>query len=249
MILNIAKKDYNRVGVYCITNSINNKIYVGSTTINFKHRYQQYKSGFKRNLNGQPILYNAFKKHGFENFTFSILCISNQKDCLKMEQFYIDRGTDYNSCLIAGSLLGLKHKKDSKTRTIIGGLHHCAKPIYQFTLDGSLMQKHLSIIEALKSIGKSKNGSSHLTQCCLGNTYSAFRYRWSFTNSVFERPNRLGKCKVNISNDVISIDCASQKETSLFISSLGHKCNQGRINRSITKTKEKVYGFVITKIN
>lgn len=249
MVFNVVKENWRKTGVYCITNCINSKIYIGSTSVNFRHRYLQYQSGFKRNLDNQPILYRAFRKYGIDNFKFEVVSICSKEDCIITEQFYINKGTDYNSCLMAGSLLGFKHSVTSKTKTMVGGLHHCAKPIYQFNLTGELIKKHTSIIDALKAIYKTKNGSSHITQCCTGRVYSAFGYRWSFNDILINRPNRFGKCSVNVDNGIITKNCDSQKEAALFISSFGYKCNQGRINRSITKTKEKVYGFEITKLN
>lgn len=187
MEFKVDANNWRKIGVYSITNTINGKIYIGSTTTNFRHRYLQYKSGFLRKLDNQPVLYRAFRKHGFENFTFEVLCITDRENTLEMEQFYINKGTDYNSCLVAGSLSGFKHSKTSKTRTIIGGLHHCAKPVYQFTKDGIFIKKHLSIVDALKSLNKSKKGSSHITQSCVGNSISAFGYRWSFSDTLDDR--------------------------------------------------------------
>lgn len=187
MIFNIKEENWRKIGVYCITNLVNNKIYIGSTTTNFRHRYLQYKSGFLRKLDNQPVLYKAFRKYGFENFSFNIVCITSKEEAIVMEQFYIDKGVDYNSCLIAGSLQGLKHSLDSKTRTVTGAFHHSAKKIYQFDLNGNFVKEWGSVIDALKSLNKTKTGSSHITQCCIGNTVSAFGYKWSFTKTLINR--------------------------------------------------------------
>ena len=65
MVFKVEKEHWRKIGVYCITNNINNKIYIGSTTTNFRHRFLQYRSGFIRKLDNQPILYRAFNKYGF----------------------------------------------------------------------------------------------------------------------------------------------------------------------------------------
>lgn len=54
--------------VYCFTNKINNKKYVGLTA-NVKQRHKQHKS----TRNRCPVFSNAIKKYGFENFNFEVL--------------------------------------------------------------------------------------------------------------------------------------------------------------------------------
>ena len=61
--------------VYCFTNKINNKKYVGLTS-NIKQRHKQHKS----TRNRCPVFSSAIKKYGFENFDFLIL-----KDNLNIE--------------------------------------------------------------------------------------------------------------------------------------------------------------------
>lgn len=247
MIFNVTKEDRYKTGVYFITNLINGKKYVGSTSNNFYNRFHQHISDYKAGKRHIRVLYRAIDKYGIDNFEFKIVLVCSKEDCLKNEQIYIDAGSDYNCAMIAGSLLGLVHQPDSKTRTIIGGLHHTSKIVYQFSKNGDFIQKHNSIIEALKILGKTKNGSSHISQSCIGITYSAFGYRWSFKKKLLERANRLGKHKIKLVKNEFSQEFKSQQEASDYIKKLGFSCNQGRFPRAI-KTGEKVYGFSIIKL-
>lgn len=146
MEFKISKEDKNKTGVYCITNNINNKIYIGSTSTSFYSRYHQHKSDYLIGKKEIRILYRAFDKYGIDNFKFEIVAITAKEDCIKMEQFYIDKGVDYNCAMIAGSLLGLKHHANAKTRTVIGSKHHCAKKVFQFTLDSKKVNEFLTTI-------------------------------------------------------------------------------------------------------
>lgn len=56
------------VGIYIITNKINNKQYIGQS-LNCKARSQMH----LRSKGGAPILYNALKKYGKENFEVEII--------------------------------------------------------------------------------------------------------------------------------------------------------------------------------
>lgn len=54
--------------IYCITNQINNKRYIGKTTKSLEERFREHCSdSFKERCNKRP-LYDAMNKYGIENF-------------------------------------------------------------------------------------------------------------------------------------------------------------------------------------
>lgn len=61
--------------VYCFTNKINSKKYIGLTS-NVQRRYKQHKS----TKNRCPVFSNAIRKYGFESFDFLILKESLTKE-------------------------------------------------------------------------------------------------------------------------------------------------------------------------
>ena len=62
------------VGIYKITNLINNKAYIGQS-INIESRWRHHKADSKNKLseNYEKILYRAFRKYGIENFSFEVI--------------------------------------------------------------------------------------------------------------------------------------------------------------------------------
>lgn len=73
------------VGIYKITNLINQKIYVGQSN-NIERRFAQHKSPYEQARYNDKPLYKAFEKYGIDNFKFEILeeCSVdelNQKEC------------------------------------------------------------------------------------------------------------------------------------------------------------------------
>jgi hypothetical protein len=116
---NALNLSLNKSGVYLITNLINGKKYIGSSSI-IQRRLNEYLNPkyIARNLQkGNSKLLNAFLKYGYLNFEFKILEIidfnSSQSKSerrnllLEKEQYYLDEiKPEYNINLKAGSNLG-----------------------------------------------------------------------------------------------------------------------------------------------
>lgn len=76
--------------IYLITNKINGKKYVGQTQqSDINDRWCEHKRVSHHTLG--RYIYNAYKKHGIENFKFQIVCICFDSDCNKYEEFYIKK--------------------------------------------------------------------------------------------------------------------------------------------------------------
>lgn len=67
--------------IYVITNDINNKQYVGQTSISLEERFKQHINDRKRHFEQRP-LYNAMNKYGIEHFHIKLLeeCSSTEVD-------------------------------------------------------------------------------------------------------------------------------------------------------------------------
>lgn len=118
----------NISGIYSITNSINNKIYIGSAVC-IKQRFIEHKSDLKRQKHNKR-LQNFVNKYGIGVLKFNIVeLVLDVNDLIGREQFWIDyyeswrskRG--FNICKVAGSVLGIKmpdSHKDACRKRMIG---------------------------------------------------------------------------------------------------------------------------------
>jgi len=87
--INTQKEPSNFV-IYLIKNKINNKVYVGQTTM-IKSRIYNHIRSFYKDIFDLP-LYRAMKKYDIKNFEFSIIDYAiNLDDLNKLEIFYIDK--------------------------------------------------------------------------------------------------------------------------------------------------------------
>lgn len=118
------------IGVYKITNKINNKCYIG-ISFNIEQRWKSHIKYAFSNKNNEPYynnkLYNALRKYGVDNFNFEIIeeC---EKDKLKEREiywisYYNSYKNGYNLTIggdIGGyDLKGIKHPNSKLTENDI----------------------------------------------------------------------------------------------------------------------------------
>ena len=77
--------------IYKITNIINNKIYIGQTTLSF---YRRYRDGFKKCHNA--YLQRSIDKYGLNNFKVEIL--AKNKSIKELDKLEIELINEYDSC-------------------------------------------------------------------------------------------------------------------------------------------------------
>jgi len=108
-------------GVYLIRNTVNGKVYVGSS-INIAVRWRQHVNGLKACRHRSRHLQSAWDKYGEAAFAFSVLIICQAIDLLKHEQEQIDlyraanRKHGYNTSPTAKNCLGCKRTSATKEK-------------------------------------------------------------------------------------------------------------------------------------
>jgi group I intron endonuclease len=108
-----------QIGIYQIRNTINNKVYVGSSR-DIAQRWRAHKSNLKNNKHPNKHLQNAWDTYGEESFDFSILFLCGEDELLDQERQMIEetgclsRQSGYNkSSEPAAPMLGLRHSQAS----------------------------------------------------------------------------------------------------------------------------------------
>lgn len=134
------------VGIYKITNLINNKIYIGQS-VDIKERWQEHKRINERQNENAKImqqypLYKAFKKYGLNNFLFEVIeeCLITELD--DKEIFWIKY---YNS------YIGFENSNGYNLTT--GGKGNRKVTEEQISLIISLWQEGKSTGEIMSEVG------------------------------------------------------------------------------------------------
>lgn len=91
--------------IYCFTNNTNGKKYIGQSISKGNARYNNHKSSYKNpdDCEYESPLHRAFRKHGFENFTYEILAqdiksidLLNQLEIQYIQQYSCQIPNGYN---------------------------------------------------------------------------------------------------------------------------------------------------------
>lgn len=122
-------------GIYKLTCSITNKIYIGKA-INIRKRIKNHKCMY-RCLNSKGHLQRAIVKYGWDSFTVEILEIvedfnkfTDNEELLKRESYYIElfdstnKDIGYNTCKFSTDRTGIptKHTEEAKEKMRLAAL-------------------------------------------------------------------------------------------------------------------------------
>lgn len=112
MLVSLSKDNMEKTGIYKITNPVNNEIYIGSAAISLRKRFWNHRRLLRLNKNPCKYLQRVYNKNPNVDFIFEILEVCSKENCLKREQYYINKlKPKYNLCKVAGSSLGRKPSK------------------------------------------------------------------------------------------------------------------------------------------
>jgi hypothetical protein len=165
-------------GIYIIKNTINNKVYVGSSQ-DIKRRFYLHKHYLNKKQHANIHLQTAWDLYGGDNFTFEILELISDKNLLADKEVYyinyyssINREKGYNICQdttapmrsrthSSESIEKMKKAKIGKNNSFYGK-HHSIETKEKI----SIAKKGVRLSEEIKNkiISKSlfQNGENHL---------------------------------------------------------------------------------------
>lgn len=153
------------IGIYCITNTINTKKYIGQS-IDIDARWYNHRKDYRnpKSSSYNTYFYQALRKYGIENFSFDVIeeCMEYELDTKEIS--WIDKLHTNN--------------REYGYNTTNGGdgvRGYWDKPVYQYSLDGEFIAAYKSVKDAQRQIGITDVG-----YCASGKGKSAGGYIWSY---------------------------------------------------------------------
>lgn len=163
-----TRNNENDSGIYCITNIVNNKTYIGQT-YSIKNRWYRHKNELLNNKHHNCHLQSAWNKYGSENFEFSILEYCSIDELNEKETFWIKKYDSFNNGynLTSGDIgcRGYKHTEEeiAKMRNI-----YLPKKVLQLDSNFNIVNEFESCCQASKETGLYKQS---LMDCCEKNNH------------------------------------------------------------------------------
>lgn len=83
--------------IYCITNQVNGKQYIGKTTYSVTKRFQEHCIDSQKERCNKRPLYDAMNKYGIENFIVEQLLECDELELDSYEQLFIEKFDTYHN--------------------------------------------------------------------------------------------------------------------------------------------------------
>lgn len=204
--------------IYCYTNRINGKKYIGQTKdIRRRCHPSNYKSCSK--------FYAAIEKYGYENFDFEIL----EKDLtideanIKEEEYIFNLNTIQNGYNIKSGGLNNIYSEESKKKMS----NKCKTKQRIRCIETN--KEYNSAMEIERELGYA---NSNIIACCLGKTHTAYGYTWEYIDkeiTVDRTDKRKRKVYCVELKKVFESAAKAAEETGTYRSNIT-KCCQNKLN-------------------
>ncbi len=191
------------IAVYSITNKLNQKIYIGSSS-NYVKRFHDHIKALKENTHYNFHLRSSWNKYGEDNFVFDVVELLpsdyTKEEQFAQEQVYLDkfksyeRNLGYNISKIAFGCTGMLGKT--------GDLNKKSIQVYQYDISGKFIARWANSTVAASSINGNRR---NIAACCLNKREAADGFLWSYekTDLLCRNPRRKRIVQMDLENNVI----------------------------------------------
>lgn len=240
--------------IYCITNKVNDKQYIGQTRTTIEKRYKEHKkNSFHSKGKDSKPLYIDFQKYGKENFyvksLYKIESINIEDLVSKLNQ----KEKEFISSLNTIRPNGYNVHKASNNKYVLG--HPTNTPLYKFDLDGNFIECFSSIEEAQISLGVTIINKKMREACSSGFLYKGYRWSYNDTYNLDYLKNKIEICpergksrskkvfQFNLDGDFIK-EWDSIREAAKSISNSKYNATVSPISSVCNGKMSQAYGYI-----
>lgn len=237
MLKFIEYNDNNKYlsGIYCITNNIDDRIYIGSTQC-FKRRFFEHLKSLANNTHNNLHLQNFVNKYSIDSIKFEILEIVDLEDLLVKEQHYlntyIDFNKDFNICKIVGTPPNYNRSFTKEDIIYIANLYNSGKSCCQIS----------------EILFNNRNQRSKIAKITKGISYSEYKNLFNYRKYNQEGRKFSQETKNKIGN-VNKGSKALSEQDKLFIEENLINISGREIAKILNKSKSTVAYYIKNNIN
>jgi group I intron endonuclease len=219
-------------------NSINGKRYIGSSE-NLNRRFSEFFYINYLKKSNYMYICRALLKHGYDNFSLTIIEYCDKEKCIEREKYYINLlGTEYNTVKdpTIPPMSGRKHSEESKTK-ISDAVKKSENPSRFKTGHKHSDESRTIISEANTGKKNPMYGKNHsdetkqiISDAMVGNTNKKGKPRAEGAG----KPSQAIEVTDITNNTTISYDSISEAARAL-------NCNESSIRRNLKSNSNKPY--------
>lgn len=177
--------------IYCITNHVNGKKYIGKTTSSVSKRWKEHCRDYKKERCKDRPLYRAMNKYGIDSFSIEMLEECSSKESSGRETYWINEFKTYGNATTGGDgsiiwnydeireLYAARHSMKETAKIV--GCHPdtVSKVVKDIKRSHSNSESHWCVDNGY---AKTYNGGvrSHISNAAKHKTKTAYGYRWEY---------------------------------------------------------------------
>lgn len=246
------------IGIYKITNLVNNKVYVGQA-IDLEKRLSEHRFSLLGNRHINKHLQNAWNKYGEENFKFEVIEVCSEDKLTEREQYWIDYygGMNSNNNYNQREASSKGHlSEESKQKMSISQLGHLVKAETRQKMRNRMLGNNYGS-KVMQEKWKSEEWRNKIIELHKNNTYMKGKHQTEEAKRKIGEASRNHKhtneAKQKISQTHKGIPKSYEHKQKIAKARLGTKwINNGQIAKMVHNEELDFYlanGYVLGRLN
>lgn len=187
--------------IYCITNKINGKQYIGQTSRNLDVRWDEHIRAMKNIKSKSTYIHESMRKHGIINFSITLIAVLTSDD--KNKLLYILNEEEIKYIASYNSLRPNGYNECEGGFNLVNTI--AEKPVVQYDLECNIINNYSSVSEASRQSGCDQ---SDISYCCANKKVKTVGgFIWRFEGDIPKsniQPKNKKVCQYDFNGNLIN---------------------------------------------